>query len=102
MLKNWEFRVFAKQAFSKNLGLLRFGQTGLFQKIGAYTKFFLLSKLIHKQITKKDKKYLGMSFQASVIEQANSNLSFSSFSTSWLLTSGSEASSKWAIFFKSV
>ena len=29
LLKNWEFRVWAKQAFSKKLGILRFGQTGL-------------------------------------------------------------------------
>ena len=37
--KNWEFRVFAKQAMSKKLGLLRFRQTCLVQKIGTYTKY---------------------------------------------------------------
>ena len=37
--KNWEFRVFAKQAMSKKLGLLRFCQTCLVQKIGTYTLY---------------------------------------------------------------
>ena len=37
--KKWEFRVFAKQAMSKKLGLLRFCQTCLVQKIGTYTLY---------------------------------------------------------------
>ena len=43
-----------------------------------------------------------MNFQASVIEQASSSLSLSSFSISWLLTCGSDASSKWANFLNPV
>ena len=36
--KNWEFRVFAKQAMSKKLGISRFRQTGPVQKIGIFTE----------------------------------------------------------------
>ena len=36
LLKNWEFRVFAKQPLSKKLGILRFRQTGHVQKIGTF------------------------------------------------------------------
>ena len=36
LLKNWDFGVFAKQAFSKKSGLLRFRQTRLVQKIRTF------------------------------------------------------------------
>ena len=101
-------------------GLLRFCQTGLVQKIrtfpflpnracpknpdiwigrhGIFFKIFYSRNEYIKQITHKYLNNLEKNIQASVIEQANSSCSFSSFSISWLLTSGSEDWPKCANF----
>ena len=61
LLKNWEFRVFAKQPLSKKLGILRFRQTGHVQKIGTFMirrglirNIFYSRNELHKQIIHND------------------------------------------------